>query len=125
MAATNERTAPDHDVVIVGGGPAGCSAGVFCARDGLDTVIFDRGRSSIQRCAHLENYLGFPAGIDIETFYELMHDHVETAGCELIPDLVGSVERTDDGDGFIVEPQDEAVEACVTEHGFVKARGSR
>ena len=56
-----------HDVVIVGGGPAGCSAGVFCAREGLDTVMFDRGRSSIQRCAHLENFLGFPKGIDIDT----------------------------------------------------------
>lgn len=32
----------DHDVVIVGGGPAGCSAGVFTARYELDTVIFDR-----------------------------------------------------------------------------------
>jgi threonine dehydrogenase-like Zn-dependent dehydrogenase len=96
----------DRDVVVVGGGPAGCSAGVFTARYGLDTVVFDRGRSSIQRCAHLENYLGFPAGIDIETLYELMHDHAEEAGCEVVPDLVESVERADDGDGFVVEPQE-------------------
>jgi hypothetical protein len=96
----------DHDVVIVGGGPAGCSAGVFCARAGLDTVVFDRGRSSLQRCAHLENYLGFPAGVDIETFYGLMHDHAETAGCEIVPDLVESVERTDDEEGFRVTLQE-------------------
>jgi len=96
----------DHDVVVVGGGPAGCSAGVFTARYGLDTVIFDRGRSSIQRCAHLENYLGFPAGIDIETLYDLMHDHAEEAGCVIVPDLVESVERADDGDGFVIEPQE-------------------
>jgi hypothetical protein len=96
----------DHDIVIVGGGPAGCSAGVFCAREGLDTVIFDRGRSSLKRCAYLENYLGFPAGIDIETLYELMHDHAETAGCEIVPDLVESVERTDHEDGFHVTPQE-------------------
>ena len=49
----------------------------------------------------------------------------DTVGCESVPGLVGSVERTDDGDGFIVEPQDEAVEAYVTEYGFVKARESR
>jgi len=96
----------DHDVVIVGGGPAGCSTGVFTARYGLDTAVFDRGRSSIQRCAHLENYLGFPAGIGIETLYELMHDHAEEAGCEIVPDLVESVERTDDGDGFVVKLQE-------------------
>ena len=96
----------DHDVVVVGGGPAGCSVGVFTSRYGLDTVIFDRGRSSIQRCAHLENYLGFPAGIDVETLYDLMHDHAEEAGCEVVSDLVESVERAADGDGFVVEPQE-------------------
>ena len=96
----------DHDVVIVGGGPAGCSAGVFTARYGLDTHVFDDGRSSIRRCAFLENYLGFPAGIDIETLYALMHDHAEEAGCEIASDLVESVQRSDDGDGFVVSPQD-------------------
>jgi len=97
---------PYHDVVIVGGGPAGCSAGIFTARYDLDTVIFDRGRSSIQRCAHLENYLGFPAGIDVETLYELMHDHAEEAGCEIVSDLVESVEQADGGKWLVVKPQD-------------------
>jgi len=87
----------DHDVVIVGGGPAGCSAGVFTARDGLDTVIYDCGRSSLKRCAHLENYLGFPAGIDIETMYDLIQDHAETAGCTFVSDLVQSLAPTDGG----------------------------
>ncbi|WP_440765141.1 FAD-dependent oxidoreductase [Natronorubrum sp. DTA7] len=103
---TQTEAAFDHDVVVVGGGPAGCSAGVFTARNGLDTVIFDRGRSSIQRCAYLENYLGFPAGIDIETLYGLMHDHAETAGCEIVSDLVESLEPLETGEGFVVSPQE-------------------
>lgn len=107
---TDESTTIDsgdsYDVVIVGGGPAGCSTGVFCARDGLDTIVFDRGRSSIQRCAHLENYLGFPEGIDIETFYDLLHDHAETAGCQIVPALIEAVERTDDEQSFRVTPQE-------------------
>jgi hypothetical protein len=94
----------DHDVVIVGGGPAGCSAGVFTAREGLDTVIYDCGRSSLKRCAHLENYLGFPAGIDIETMYDLIQDHAETAGCTFVSDLVESLEPIDGG--FVVDPQE-------------------
>jgi threonine dehydrogenase-like Zn-dependent dehydrogenase len=107
MTTASEQTHGfDHDVVIVGGGPAGCSAGVFCARGGLETVVFDRGRSSLRRCAHLENYLGFPGGVDIETFYDLMHDHAETAGCAVVPDLVESVDHTDDGDGFRITPQE-------------------
>lgn len=95
---------PGYDVAIVGGGPAGCSAGVFAAREGLETVVYDRGRSSLRRCAHLENYLGFPGGIDIDTFYELIHAHSEAAGCDLRRDLVESVER--DGDGFAVVSQE-------------------
>ncbi|MFC6723361.1 NAD(P)/FAD-dependent oxidoreductase [Halobium palmae] len=102
---TTESAEFDYDVVIVGGGPTGCSAGVFTGRYGLDTVIFDRGNSSIQRCAYLENYLGFPGGIDIQTLYALMHDHAEDAGCEVVSDMVETVERNDD-DGFLVETQD-------------------
>ncbi|MFC7204331.1 FAD-dependent oxidoreductase [Haloferax namakaokahaiae] len=101
-----KATGYDHDVVVVGGGPAGCAAGVFTARYGLETAIFDRGRSSLQRCAHLENYLGFPAGIGIDTLYDLIHDHAETAGCEIVPDFVESVEFDDDREGFVVHPQE-------------------
>lgn len=93
-----------YDVAVVGGGPAGGSVAVFTARYGLDTVVFDRGRSSIGRCAHLENYLGFPAGIDIETFLDLAHDHVEQAGASVVPDLVEAVERDDEG--FVVTTED-------------------
>jgi thioredoxin reductase len=101
-ADTRENTDDEYDVAVVGGGPAGCSAGVFCAREGLETVIFDRGRSSLRRCAHLENYLGFPRGIDVETFYDLAHDHAERTGCEIRPDLVRVVVRRGDG-GFVIE----------------------
>lgn len=93
----------EYDVAIVGGGPTGSSAGVFTARYGLETVVFDRGCSSLRQCAHLENYLGYPAGIDIETFYELMHDHIREAGCELVADLVTSVSR--ESSSFHVETE--------------------
>jgi glycine/D-amino acid oxidase-like deaminating enzyme len=93
-----------YDVAIVGGGPAGSSAAVFCARYGLDTVIFDRGRASLKRCAFLENYLGFPAGIDVETLYGLLHEHVERAGGRIVPDQV--VDVRDREEGFVVEPDE-------------------
>ncbi|WP_157884820.1 FAD-dependent oxidoreductase [Halorubrum aethiopicum] len=97
-------TAPfDRDVVVVGGGPAGSSAGVFLARGGLDVTVFDRGRSSLARCAHLENYLGFPAGIDVGTFADLARDHLREAGCSVIADLVESVERRAEGSDSVAD----------------------
>lgn len=118
----DDTAAVDYDVVIVGGGPAGCSAGVFTGRYGLQTAIFDRGNSSLRRCAFLENYLGFPAGIDVETFVDLSHDHAAEAGCELIANMVTAVERACESGGrgdasdpaddprpsrFVVETQDD------------------
>lgn len=128
--------APERDVAVVGGGPAGCSAAVFAARFGLDVVVFDRGPSSIARCAHLGNYLGFPAGIDVETFSELMHAHVEECGGTVRPAHVGAVEGLGDGtgtegetrDGFRVAPDDGAAVAAArvvaaTKYGAEYLRG--
>lgn len=95
----------DCKVVIVGGGPAGSSAGIFTARYGLDTVVFDRGNSALQRCAFLENYPDFPAGIDVNVFHDLLHAHLEVAGAERVPELVESVRRSDDRPGFRIETQ--------------------
>ena len=56
----------EYDIVIIGSGPTGATTGVFTARAGLDTFVFDRGRSSIKRCAHLENgwWEGVASGVD-------------------------------------------------------------
>ena len=97
----------ERDVVVVGGGPAGTAAGVFTARYGLDTVVFDRGAGSLDRCAFLANYPGFPAGIDVATFQELCHEQAREAGCAVVADLVERIRRPSDaGDGFVVETQD-------------------
>lgn len=108
----------DCEVVVVGGGPAGCSAGVFTARYGLDTLVFDRGNAALPRSAYLENYLGFPGGVDVDAFHDLMHAHAETAGCEIVPEMVVSVERADEG-GFAVETGDGR--RVLTEHVLAAA----
>lgn len=85
----------DHDVIVVGGGPAGATVAVFTARYGLDTAVYDRGPSSIARCGYLANYPGFPGGVDVETFAALLRAQLEHAGARLIEDVVERVEPAD------------------------------
>jgi len=94
-----EDRGADRDLVVVGGGPAGSAATVFAARAGLDVVVFDRGPGALDRCAYLENYLGFPAGIDVGTFQALIADHVATAGGDRIEETVERVARVDEEAG--------------------------
>jgi len=94
---TSRTTKQQYDVVIVGGGAAGLSAGVFTARADLQTIVFTRGRSAIEQCAHLQNYLGFPSGIEPTTFLELGRTHAADEGCQIETERVESVERTTDG----------------------------
>lgn len=85
------------DVAIVGGGVAGRSAGIFTARHGLETVIFSAGSSLLRRNAHLENYPGFPAGVNARLLLEMMRDQAARAGCEFRETAISRVDKTTDG----------------------------
>ena len=53
-----------YDVAIIGGGPAGLTAGMYAARAGWKTVLYERGLPGGQAATtdRLENYPGFPEG---------------------------------------------------------------
>jgi thioredoxin reductase (NADPH) len=55
----------EYDVAIYGGGPAGLSAAVYAASEGLKTVVVERYAMGGQAgsSSKIENYLGFPDGI--------------------------------------------------------------
>jgi thioredoxin reductase (NADPH) len=54
-----------YDVAVVGAGPAGLSAAVYAASEGLSVIVFDARAFGGQAgaSARIENYLGFPTGI--------------------------------------------------------------
>lgn len=54
-----------YDVAVIGGGPAGLSAGIYGASEGLSTVVIEREHWMGQagQSPRIENYLGFPEGL--------------------------------------------------------------
>jgi len=96
----------DYDAVVIGGGVAGRTAGSFVARAGLDIAVFDGGDSLLRRNAHLENFPGFPVGVNPRLLLDLMREQAEGAGCEWHDRQIVDVDRHPDG-GFVVKPDGE------------------
>ena len=54
-----------EDLIIIGGGPAGLTAGMYCARSRLDVLLLERlaPGGQVLTTDWVENYPGFPEGI--------------------------------------------------------------
>lgn len=93
-------------VVVVGGGVAGLSAALFTARAGLATTVVSTGESILERNAHLENFPGFPAGVNPRLLLDLLEEQADEAGAEFADGRVQRVTRG--GDGFeLLDADDE------------------
>jgi thioredoxin reductase (NADPH) len=68
----------EFDVVIIGGGPAGLSAGIYAKRAGLESIILEKGvpGGQVLTSPSIENYPGFPE-ISGMKLMEAMADHAK------------------------------------------------
>lgn len=89
----------EYDIAIYGAGPAGLSAAVYAASEGLSTVLVERhsvggqaGSSSM-----IENYLGFPGGISGTELAELSRQQAVKFNTELLMMSEGSKAVHDNG----------------------------
>jgi thioredoxin reductase (NADPH) len=72
-----------YDLIIVGGGPAGLTAGIYAVRSGLDTLVLERSEISgqIALADIVENFPGFPS-ISGRELMEKYKTHAQEAGVE-------------------------------------------
>ena len=78
--------ANEYDVVIVGGGAAGLTAGMYAARYGMRTAIIERmmGGNQIINVERIENFPGFPQGISGAELGPLMQEQAMDVGAEFV-----------------------------------------
>lgn len=59
-----------YDTIIIGGGPAGITAGIYIKRAGFNVLIFTNKNSSLNKTDKIENYYGFEDPISGKDLYE-------------------------------------------------------
>jgi thioredoxin reductase (NADPH) len=74
--------AETYDIVIVGGGAAGFTAGLYAARDRCRALLIERfsAGGQVLNCEHIENYPGFPEGIAGYTLGPLLQQQATSLG---------------------------------------------
>ncbi|MBI4317499.1 MAG: FAD-dependent oxidoreductase [Chloroflexi bacterium] len=88
-----------YDLIIVGGGPAGMSAGIYAARHRLSTLLLAPNLGGQAADSWLvENYLGFKS-ISGAELVERFEEHLGTHQVERERDAVAEVTRAEDGFG--------------------------
>ena len=90
--------ANEYDVLIVGGGLAGLTAGIYAARYGLHTAIIEQmmGGAQIINLEKIENFPGFPEGISGAELGPAAQEQAMDAGAEFIMAEANNVSK--DGD---------------------------
>ena len=83
----NPKASRSHyDLIIVGAGPAGLTAAIYAAREGMDTLVIERGGVGGQAGSteRIDNYPGFAQGITGADLADRMREQAERFGVELL-----------------------------------------
>ena len=75
-----------YDLIVVGSGPSGLTAALYAAREGLDTLVVERGGVGGQAgvTERLDNFPGFPEGVTGAEFAERLRAQAERFGVEIL-----------------------------------------
>lgn len=111
-----------YDIIIVGAGPAGISAGLYARRANKNVLIIYSGESNLEKAEKIDNYYGFVNGISGKDLYENGIRQAENLGVEVKKEEVLNIEMT--LDGFAVKTIDNVYESsvCIIATGNKKLR---
>ncbi|MEP6933555.1 MAG: NAD(P)/FAD-dependent oxidoreductase, partial [Nitrospirota bacterium] len=84
------------DVIIIGGGLAGLSAALYLGRSKRQTLLIHSGRSMAKWETDVQNYLGFPDGIDGRELLNRGHAQVARFHVEVLEDEIRTLNKKTD-----------------------------
>ncbi len=101
-----------HDLVIVGSGPAGYTAGIYAARAQLEPVLYEgsvTAGGALMNTTEVENFPGFPEGVMGPDLMDSLKAQCEKFGTKLVRDdivdmqLKGDIKTLTDGSGNVLK----------------------
>ena len=72
-----------YDITIIGAGPAGISASLYAKRSNLEVIVIHSGESNVGQADRIDNYYGFPGGINGVELYNNGIMQAEELGVEV------------------------------------------
>jgi len=111
-----------HEAVVVGGGPAGLTAGIYLMRAGIDAILVEQGvvGGTPMKYEHVENYPGFPDGIASRELMDRMTSQAKRFGL-VIKDFCQVSGMGLRGGRFVIQAGEDTVESL----GVIVAAGTQ
>jgi thioredoxin reductase (NADPH) len=120
----------DYDVIIIGAGPGGATAGIYVKRQGLNVAIIERGviGGQLAESPEIENYPGFPKISGME-YGEKIRKHLEHLEIPVLFNEVLNIEKQENNFKVFTSEKEYLCKSIIlatgTKHKKLNAEGEK